>query len=558
MRAKRLGTLALTAALCLPVVMVSQYVAQSRTDDADAYFYRYASSQVARGRTLYTELWDFKPPGIFWTGAAALALAGDCERGVAWLCGLAAAAALASFYVLVSLPAGARLDPAGPSSGEPRRGPASYVAVIMATVIAAIYLYLPVYFAGGFRPETFIIACELAAVAFYGLAATRGSRACAFLCGACLAAALCFKQTAWAAAAAVVVDGLVRRRNTPAAREAAAVGWWWFATGGAVVLGAAASALAATSGLGEAWRAVVVLPATYAWTERGGTDWPGWPEIRQHVGNLALPAILAVAVVAQGLGRRVSAGAHKRRLAAGRIDAAGPPAEPAAAFTTRVATWWLLFALPAVLMTPHRQWHYVAPLLPPLLLLAGGGLALLTAESRAGRTRPYAVWLAIAWMAYMTIAPLEQHVFRALDIQSQRASGGDDADIRLARAVRQRCGPDETLYVSGYRPRLWYLCDRPPAGRHCGTMSAARLGRSGAFVIDEIAAALRADPPCAILVGGRELDRLDEPAGSMVEASHRWGPANEGDGSGDEPPVWIQTLYEPSEHRRLWFRRVAP
>ncbi len=58
-----------TVLMCLPVLATAQYIAHVRADETDAWLFAYYGREMLSGCGLYTDLWDNKPPGIFWLNA---------------------------------------------------------------------------------------------------------------------------------------------------------------------------------------------------------------------------------------------------------------------------------------------------------------------------------------------------------------------------------------------------------------------------------------------------------------------------------------------------------
>ncbi len=121
----------------------------------------------------------------------------------------------------------------------------------------------------------------------------------------------------------------------------------------------------------------------------------------------------------------------------------------------------------------------------------------------------FPTWVAAVWSAYMLLTPLENQFGRtATTYYDVFVASPDRREAKLVGAIHRHCQPGERIYITGYRPRLWYLACRPPAVRHCGAMSAARLGEAGLPILKEIVAGLKRNPPKAIVTAGDELNRL--------------------------------------------------
>lgn len=137
---------------------------------------------MARGQRLYRDVWEQRPPGIYWTYMAAFRAFGWTPAAVAWLDLLAASGTTAMLYLL-----GRRL--AGASTG-------AAAAAIYAVLTHPAWLFGH----GGFLErsvcETFTPLCV--AVAAYGAARfrDRGSTAWMGVCGLFAGAAIVYKPNA--------------------------------------------------------------------------------------------------------------------------------------------------------------------------------------------------------------------------------------------------------------------------------------------------------------------------------------------------------------------------
>ncbi len=127
-----------TALACLPLLALAQFTSHIRADEFDAWLFAYYGKQIAGGLTLYEQLWDNKPPGIFWINAWVMWLSGGSLTGVVVLSSATAAATCAVFYALAK-----RLY--GPW------------AAACGTVMAALYLYQQLFHVGCNRPSTFFV-----------------------------------------------------------------------------------------------------------------------------------------------------------------------------------------------------------------------------------------------------------------------------------------------------------------------------------------------------------------------------------------------------------------
>ena len=75
-----------TAAALLPILTVNQYFSHHRSDETDAWLFAYYGRELLHGARLYADLWDNKPPLVYWFNAAALWLGGGSLAAVRAAC----------------------------------------------------------------------------------------------------------------------------------------------------------------------------------------------------------------------------------------------------------------------------------------------------------------------------------------------------------------------------------------------------------------------------------------------------------------------------------------
>ncbi len=532
------STALLAILLCAPIIGLNQYVSHQRTDDADQYFYAYMGRQLADGKALYSEVWDFKPPGIYWIGALAAGITRYSSVGPLLVC----AAALALAFTVLFAWSRSYFSPA---------------TAVLATTVGCIFLLQPEYLVGSLRPETFILPLEAMTLAAY-FWGTRSSRPWLLpLAGVGLAGAFLIKQTALALAVAIALDQWVVRplcqRDVWPSRPVRNT--LLLLSGAVAALGATLFELARTTELAEVVEAVFVVPARYA-AEARRDGWMPWEEWRQHLQAMALPVVLAGCAVGFTAWHTVVRRTDSRSATTDTPPDSRPAGLAAVADIMPMLLIWLSVATAAALATPHRQTHYLAPALTPLIVLATGGIHLLISACREGRRLTFAAWVCVVWMAYMCRAPIVEETTAAAAIWvGQERARDDDENARLAAVVQCHCPPGEPVYISGYRPRLWLLADRPPAVRHPGAMSAARLGRHAGPILDEIVAGLNVAPPRVIVVGGPELAALDWNATAVDAESVLQGVPNYASAAA---PAWVEAHYVPAREDnrgQVWVRR---
>jgi hypothetical protein len=88
--------------IIVPLIALCQFIAVYRTDVVDDQMFGYFGWRIANGATVYIDVWDNKPPGIYWINALGFLVGGDTYWGVVAMCVLALTAALACFFGIAS------------------------------------------------------------------------------------------------------------------------------------------------------------------------------------------------------------------------------------------------------------------------------------------------------------------------------------------------------------------------------------------------------------------------------------------------------------------------
>lgn len=480
-----------TGLICLPILGVALAISHIRVDEFDAWLFAYFGKQLAQGRVLYSQLWDNKPPGIFWVNAIGLRAAGGSLIGPAVLCGAAVAGACAVFFTAT-------------------RRLYGLSTACVATVMAALFLNQQFFHVGCNRPNTYFVLTELSAFLFYVRALTSSGSAwrCFMLAGAVACLGVWFKQSALALAVSVGAHQVVLSIAGVQSFGTTARRIGLFACGWLAAAALALAILATTSDLGWAWHAIVSFNRLYFAAKDGSRWWPHWFGVQEQVRVLALPAILALATLLHAAASRL--GRLSQKTAKCDPDLKLPPMLLALLWV------WMLSATYLALVGPHQRLPYFAIALPPLCVLSAHGVFLFLATGRSAGSDypPYHLFVGLAWFAYMMIAPLENQL-RTLSVQHYHRfdEREPDPDIATAEIARRHSSPQETLFVWGYAPEIYWRADRPPAIRYIGTEKAGQLGPVGQSTLDEIVQALRNNPPQVLVIGANTLLKMNEPSG---------------------------------------------
>ena len=510
--------LAATVLACLPILGIAQFAAHARVDEFDAWLFAYYGREMVHGRALYADLWDNKPPGIFWLNALGAGLSGGSLLGIRVLCVLAVSGAAAVVFAATKRLYG-------------------WSAAGIATVLAALYLNLFPYHVGCNRPNTFFVLTELACIALYLRAVTgaRHVRWSLLAAGVCAGAGVCLHQTALAAAAAVGVHTvylLARRRwlLRDAFGRLACFAGGWLAT-----VALAAAAIVGTSDPRLAWYAIVGFNRLYFMPGVGSSLMPRFFEAELHIRVLALPAILAAATLVQPVLRRWLGGVPEAD-----DDPVGKRPEG-----LLVLLWaWMLGGIYLALVGPHQRLPYFGIALPPLVLLSAHGVYLLLRSGRriTAAAPAYPTVVGVLWIGYMLIFPLHEQLVEAGKQYYKCCVEAPDRNyLDTLAAIRQFSRPDESLFVFGYGPQFYWDAERPSAIRYIGTEKAGQLLAYGQPVLDEITALLKTARPKVIVLDREQLRRPGEGAELDLSQMQAWIEEHYARPPGGRPrTVWVR------------------
>ena len=408
-----------------------------------------AAAALLRGDMLYLDAWDQKPPAIHLTYAAAFALAGQKTAVVFWM-DFAASVLTGGFLALTAgLLAGRR------------------AAAIAAAVWAIGSLPLLHYSLGGFLeravPETFIIVFVTAAMAVAAAAARGRVRptTAALLAGLAIGIAATYKPNALAAGPAVLLWFVLRRRadDPPVSWMRALVA---FGVGVLVAPAAIGVWLWSRGALDAAWVAVVEYNRAYLSV---GVSGPGFfVQFLKACWLLVKTDVLWTCAFLAGLAALGRAIRDRRRYDA-----------------ELLAILWMGAALAGVAASGSRLYTtYFIATLPVLALLVALSFARLT--TRAG------VWV---WSALLVAAtavvivrtPVVERFTTTLEADWSARSGATPsylerfggygngrgfsarANAELVAYLREHSTADETVFIYGMQPGVYFEAHRRPANR---------------------------------------------------------------------------------------------
>lgn len=480
--------------LLAAAVVINQSAVHWRDNLADDHLFAYYGWCVADGARPYLDVWDNKPPLIWWLNAAAMRLAGGGLASEVLLGSVALGGTLAAFVL------------ASRTLFHPS-------LTLVAAATGAVLLTHLRFECGGNRTETLVVACELLVVLGYLRWRSTGRRGWLLLAGLAAGAGPLCKQAGVAAVVACTVDLAValvrlRRRGELAAARVTLVRFAvWFGGGALLVPAIAAVALAAQGALGEAWFAVVAFNRAYFAV--GDASWTALPRALRVMAPGLGPLVGPLAVLAAGMAWTAARPAE-RGMAAGSARQRGP-AQPDRVLLLFV---WLALATYLATVGPGRREYHLMPALPPLALLmlwpvdrlvgARGLAARLAARPSVGVA--LLVYLAVLAGVAEDHAAIVRQCWERKPGWNSLAWTSPPGYERQAERIRALTRPDERIYVWGWSPGTYRFACRRAASRFATIEKLAHVGAHASFIRSEILSDLRRDPPAlfAILPGDLE------------------------------------------------------
>jgi len=502
---------------------MAQFIAHSRVDDIDRWFFLHYGRELLEGATLYADLWDIKPPGIFWINALGLWSAGGSQVGVWIVCAIASCASVALFYVAA-------------------RQVYSPACAAIGAILAAVFLNFWTFHTGGDRPATFLILTEVACMTLYlkAMAHTPKSKSLLFWAGVLGGGGLWFKQTAFAASAAIVLHILIARRDRSVDGPRRRSQLILFATGFTASLGTMILALVLTSDLAWAWDAIVAFNFNYFTPGVATSFFPSTRWMVPHARGMDLALILAAATLIKPAINII----HKVTGRSNADDTASHTHSP----SVLLLYWmWMLIAIYLSAIGPHNRPMYLAVALPPLVMLATHSVHLLlnSAKNRTADVPVHYVVVGLVWFAYMLWTPLNMQFDFALQQYHWSNQPPDARLTTMVDAIERHSQPGEAMFACGYAPELYWRANRRQAIRYHGTEKAEHLHQHGQPLLDETTRSLQAAKPKIIILQPNRFHQTEtQPKPDATELVK-----------------WIKASYhqpEPEALPSLWVRNHNP
>ena len=502
----------LLAVVLLGHVVSSQITAHLRTDVVDDEMFGYFGWRIAHGATVYLDVWDNKPPGIYWINALGFLIGGDSYAGVIALCLAAVCVTVVSFYVVCA-------------SLFHRE------VAVLGTILAGLFVTHGFFQGATNRTETFLIAFEVTAVALYMRGFSRDRWWKWFLAGVMCGCAFLFKQVglvAWGAMGLHTIVLVITRQM------AAGVGvrrCFLLLGGAAMSIGAAVGTLAYQGALAEAYWAVFTFNRAYFQAEASSwfINYANWILLKDHMIVLRLPLLMAVAACIHGFLCWLRPAARPAEINE-RIEAV----RPVCPRSLLLFFIWFSVALYGAVVSPHAFRHYILPSIPPLLFMCAHLLNVLLAEAgllrqlqqKAWTTFAFVVmaffsWDAVYWQ-FTEVSKVYNERFDAAETpqgssaprspalisalvglwngQSIRPAKWDDIGDAVARIT----DADDRIQCWGYQPGVYLQARRINASRFSTTEKLGQVKGFASRIEDELAETLQADPPVVFVISATD------------------------------------------------------
>jgi hypothetical protein len=478
------------ALIIIPLIVLSQFMAWYRTDVVDDQMFGYFGWRIAHGATVYLDVWDNKPPGIYWINALGMLLGHDSYAGVIGLCAAALVASFACFFAICA--------------SLYYRGAAAF-----ATILLSFYLTHGYYTGGTNRTETFLVACELGAVLLYirGFARDRWWKW--LLAGVLCGCAFLFKQVGLAACAAMGIHLTI----LAVTREISPRQWLrrglLLAGGVVTVLALAAGYLASKGALGEALFATFGFNRAYfaVGKSRFPYSYFSFTLLRWHFFPiLLLPFLMAIAACVHAALWRL-----RPHFRPPEVEAPLKALRPACPQYMVLFLTWCLLSVWGALLSPHAFRHYLVPTIPPLLLMAAYLVNVLQAEMRLLVAMQRRAWVTagVVAMGYFGYDALNRQWEQLAMVLVPRFIQHQPAEWEpVGDAVKLVTGPNDKIQCLGYLPGVYLRARRVNAVRFATTEKLGQVPGQASFIMRELETRLMAAPPAALVVPAADYDKM--------------------------------------------------
>ncbi|MBI5864577.1 MAG: glycosyltransferase family 39 protein [Planctomycetes bacterium] len=487
--------LLLTAMLLavVPLIVVSQIAAHLRFDVVDDQMFGYFGWRIARGAVIYRDIWDNKPPGIYWINALGMLLAGGSYIGVIALCAAALVATHALFFLICA--------------SNYFRG-----AAAVATVLASFFVTHGYFQGGTNRTETFLIPFELAGVLLYMRGFYRDQAWRWPAAGICCGCAFLCKQVGLAAWGAMGIHLIFLAAIGELTWRVAVRRGLLLAVGAAVPMLAAAGVLAAQGALNEALFATFGFNKYYV--EHGASNWTD-TFLNRHLllnhmqGLLTLPVVLAIAAVIHSTLWYLRPSQRPAE-----IDEPIRAFRPVCPHPMFLFFVWYAISFYGAAISPHAFRHYLLPTFPPLLLMCAHLINLLKTEARLIDRLQRRAWVtgAFVLMGYLALDSIWNNFGEVSRVWVNRFDRHKQAPWEeVGDAVKKLTQPGERVQFLGYMPGVYLRAQRDNACRFTTTEKIGQLGKKVEYQQYEIRDALAKNPPALFGMSANDYAMAQEP-----------------------------------------------
>jgi hypothetical protein len=479
--------LVLVAGVLAAAVAWNQSLVHWRENVLDSYLFGYYGWRVAHGARPYLDVWDNKPPGIWWANALAFRVFGDGPQADFAVGSAALLATLAAFVGIATT-----------AWHRSMAWPAAAVAALLLTNVT--------YECGANRTETLVAACETIGVCCFVQCLRTGRRRWLLAAGLALGAAPWCKQGGVGAAAGVALQLLWTGGRGRCGRFA------WLVTGAALSSIAALSLLAWDGSVSAARFAILDFNRLYF--EIGDASW--WRLGRPLELYAPFLSPLAPSILLALLAAPFAGGVATR-------ETTTTDARP----EIQLVLWvWLLVTTYLVCVGVGRLAYHLMPLLPPLGLLLLQPLGRIAAPRGLGSAiirRPSVGGLAVLLIgAAFHAAAAGRHDAAQCLARRPPDAGWLPATppqyAHQAAEIQKWCRPNESVYVWGWSPGTYRFSYRANACRFGTLEKMGQVGDRARFLLEEVLRTLRAAPPAVLAISPDDFAGMREnPADPLSE-----------------------------------------
>lgn len=476
-----------------PLVAVSQLAAHLRFDVVDDQMFGYFGWRIAHGGVVYQDVWDNKPPGIYWINALGFLLGADSYAGVIALC---VAALLVTHICFFSV-----------CHSVYDRG-----AAALGTVLASFF-FTHGYFQGGTnRTETFLVAAELLGVLLYFRGFARDRAWKWLLAGACCGCAFLFKQVGLAAMAAMGVHTLVLLFTRELSLRTALRRGVLLLIGAALPVSAAAGALAWQGALDDAIFATFTFNRAYF--NAGNSSFTD-TFLNRHMllNHMRLQFLLPGLMCATAL---IHSFLWWLRPAYRPVEVETPlraqkPVCPR--YMLFFVVWWAI-AFYGAMVSPHYFRHYLVPTIAPMMFVAVYAINVIKTEMSLVRRLVNRAWVvgAFVLMGWLAWDSFYEHVGQLSRVWVDRFERHKQAPWEtIAAEVVRHSTPEQTIQCWGYFPGVYLHSRRMAACRYTTTEKIGQVKDFAEFQRRELYETLKSRPPAVFVVSDEDYQWFTDP-----------------------------------------------